>query len=90
MQCSSETVADTVDVDSEIEEESFTHYVMEDAEGTSQLEPWVDWIRRTTHEIEQRCSNLDIANWVEEARASKRSLAMRVAQQDSKRWSKQD
>ena len=35
------------------------------------MEPWVDWIRRVTHNVESSLQKLKIRTWVEQARKRK-------------------
>ena len=56
---SCETVAVVVDVDSDAEKEDPENCLAEDARDNTLTEPWVDRIRRTTHDVEERCKQLD-------------------------------
>ena len=53
-----------------------------------ELEPWVDWIRRITHHVEERLKQLEMRTWVEEARLRKRKWARKLfTGEHSERWS---
>ena len=82
-------ITDSVDVDSDVEKEDPESYVLKDSQDSTVLEPWVEWVRRVTHEVEERCNKLNIESWVEKARGMKWSLAQRLASQSSDRWSRQ-
>ena len=51
-----------------------------------ELEPWVDWIRRSTHEAELQLRRLHIDDWVTIQRRRKWECASRVAR-DEQTWS---
>jgi len=40
-----------------------------------ELEPWVDWIRRATHDVENSLQKLKIKTWIEQARKRKWKFA---------------
>jgi hypothetical protein len=50
----------------------------EDDDNTN-LEPWIDWIRRCTHEIEERMNKLNLDDWVTTQRRRKWKWAMKLA-----------
>ena len=54
--------------------------------GEDLLEPWVDWIQRTTHDIEARMSRLRCPNWVEIQHDRKRRWAERLMTTDTQTW----
>ena len=56
---------------------------MEDEEA---LEPWVDWIRRCTHEAEKQIADLGIEDWVSIHRRRKWRWARCVAIDQSNKW----
>ena len=35
------------------------------------LEPWVEWVRRTTHAVESHLTTMDVENWACQARRRK-------------------
>ena len=76
-----------MDFDSDIEKDNAEKYLVEDVGSNKKLEPWVDWVRRTTHEVEERCNKLNLESWVEQVRGMKWALAKRICYQDSDRWS---
>ena len=52
------------------------------------LEPWVDWIRRVTHHVEERLAYLRIRKWIEQARLRKWKWAEKTfTSQNMERWS---
>ena len=85
----SEKVVDAVDFDSDAEKEDPEQFLSENLRRSEELEPWVEWIKRATHDVEEKCKNLDITSWVDKARGLKRSLAQRIISQEASRWSRQ-
>ena len=71
------------DVTSDADEEA---HVESPAES---LEPWVDWIRRSTHEAERRMKELKLEDWVTLHRRRKWRWAEKVATSPIPSWSKQ-
>ena len=52
------------------------------------LEPWIDWIRRVTHNAEQNLQRLKICTWIEQARKRKwRFAADLFSNSGDKKWS---
>ena len=55
----------------------------------NELEPWVDWIRRVTHEAEATLKRLNIKTWVEQARTRKWRWAANVlCRHGEERWAR--
>ena len=52
------------------------------------LEPWVDWIRRVTHRVEEQARKLNIQNWTTRARAAKWKWARQIASHGPDRWTR--
>ena len=50
------------------------------------LEPWVDWIRRCTHDVERILTQLGIQDWISIHRQRKSKFANKVAT-DKHKWS---
>ena len=50
------------------------------------LEPWVDWIRRVTHRIEEQASKLNIQSWGFRARGNKWDLVSKICNHSRSRW----
>ena len=51
------------------------------------LEPWVDWIKRVTHHVEERVKKLVMRSWIEEARLRKWKWAQNLhAGENAERW----
>jgi hypothetical protein len=51
------------------------------------LEPWVEWIKRVTHNVEERVRQLGIKSWIEEARLRKWKWAQNLYAGDyAERW----
>eukprot|EP00973_Karenia_brevis_P043222 5988036-Karenia_brevis.AAC.1 len=44
-------------------------------QDTADLEPWVDWLRRTTHVAEQAMRRAGVQDWVSQQRGRKWILA---------------
>jgi hypothetical protein len=55
--------------------------------GDEELEPWVDWIRRVTHEIEENLERAGLEDWVLTQRRRKFRWAGHVCRRDDGRWS---
>ena len=72
-------------VDSQCEEE----VANDNADEDDHLEPWVDWLKRTTHYIEDQLTHLNIESWVHQARRRIWNWAQRVANQPPDRWANQ-
>ena len=53
------------------------------------LEPWVEWIRRTTHYVESQMHRCKIDDWVTAYRKRKFNFADRIAHFPEEHWSKQ-
>ena len=54
--------------------------------NTEHLEPWADWIRRTTHEAERRMKELRLDDWVSLHRKRKWRWAQKVATSHTHNW----
>jgi hypothetical protein len=57
-----------------------------DLDSTECLEPWVDWIKRCTHEIETRLRNLRLEDWVTMQRRRKFRYARKILHTDEYEW----
>ena len=57
-------------------------------DSTENLEPWVDWIKRSTHEAERRMKELKLEDWVSLHRRRKWKWARRVAISELPNWSR--
>ena len=59
-------------------------------EGTEapELEPWVDWIKRATHAVENEMSKMNMKNWIQHVRFRKWNYFGRVLAQDMSRWTR--
>ena len=82
MPVSVEIVADSADMDSDIEQQDAGKFIVEDGKSTAKLEPWVGWIQRATHDVEAKCKDLGMESWIEKARGMKWNLAERIVNQD--------
>ena len=51
-----------------------------------QLEPWVDWIKRTTYAAEDRLAGLRLRDWVESHHDAKRKWHKQLAEGPSNNW----
>ena len=61
--------------------------VIQDDDG-DELEPWVDWIRRVTHNAENTLQKLKIRTWIEQARTKKWRFAAELFSGDGEqKWS---
>ena len=58
----------------------------EDDDQEDLLESWVEWLKRSTHESEQKLQKLRLEDWVATYRRTKWQWAGRVAQHDRSRW----
>ena len=59
----------------------------ESENGESELEPWVEFIKRTTRSIELKLKRLGTDDWVSQARRRKWQLAQRILTDSSWKWS---
>ena len=60
--------------------------VLEDPQN--ELEPFVDWIQRVTHNVEERVKSLKMRSWIEEARIRKWKWARSLyTKKSSEQWS---
>ena len=76
------------DVDSIVEDGAAD---MEGTDGEDEedfLEPWVDWIRRTTHVVEEKLGNLGMDDWIARYRRAKWNFAATVVNASEDRWCK--
>ena len=55
-------------------------------EGDDMMEPWVGWIRRCTHDAEQRLATLNIPDWISIQRSRKWTWASRIANDSRNKW----
>jgi len=76
----SDTDSDAHDVDSD------TPPLQIPTDATEVLEPWVEWIRRSTHDAEQQMITLGIEDWVTIQRRRKWRWASRVALATDDKW----
>ena len=53
------------------------------------IEPWVDWIRRSTREAEECIESLRIEDWISQQRLKKWRWLQRVASMPHGEWSRQ-
>ena len=58
------------------------------AGGESELENWVDWIRRATHTADQHARRAKVSDWVEEQRRRYFCWAGHIAKRKDCRWSR--
>jgi len=58
------------------------------AKNGHEIETWVDWIKRTTSEIESKMRRINIEDWIAVSRRRKYRWAARVASLDESRWAK--
>ena len=72
------------DVESDVEKTSANSNYSN--EQDSELEPWVDWVQRVTHKVEDQMKALNFESWVITARRHKWNLAHRITNHDPKRW----
>ena len=74
------------DVDSQCEHD--TSALADDGDEEDCLEPWTEWIKRTTHSVESQLDKLKIESWLHQARRRKWAWAARVACMPDDRWAK--
>ena len=56
-------------------------------DGTAELEPWVQWIKRASAEAKQRVTELGMTNWVQQFRRQKWRWAGELVRGDTSKWS---
>ena len=54
----------------------------------SALEPWSEWLQRTTHKIEDDMNQIGLDTWVVKYRKLKLNRAKQTLELDDNRWSK--
>ena len=57
-----------------------------DQNGSKELETWVDWLKRTTHEVEDRLASLNMDDWVTSHRRTKLEWARKLVTTDVNTW----
>ena len=77
-----DTDSDAHDADSDASEPHETP----DVDDDDNLEPWVDWIRRCTHDAEAQMKALGLEDWVTTQRRRKWRWARRVATDTLGKW----
>jgi hypothetical protein len=55
--------------------------------GECEIESWVDWVKRTTREAEQRMDGLGIESWIGQSRRLKWRFAGKMARGSQDKWS---
>ena len=86
-----QTATEDNNSDSDVDSETQTtqHATQPDAENhdtSIDLEPWVDWIRRCTHDAETRMKNLKLDDWVTMQRRRKWRWAHKLANATVDTW----
>ena len=74
--------------ESSIDETVAQTVISEDIDCHEILEPWVDWIRRTTHFVEETLASAGVEDWVRKHKRAKWSRASQVLKLDEHRWSR--
>ena len=60
----------------------------EDQSELEELEPWVDWIRRTTHHVEDAMSKINIEDWVTRSKRIKWRFLVKTLDRAEDRWTR--
>ena len=83
------TINDTETAESEeAEAEGGADDGREEEDDRDELEPWVDWIKRVTHNAESSLEKLRIKTWVEQARRRKWKWAAKLlSEPGEQKWS---
>ena len=68
-----QTGQDPADEEHKSEDSDGSEHVQDD--DGYELEPWVDWIRRVTHDVENSLQKLKIRTWIEQAKKRKWKFA---------------
>ena len=55
-------------------------------DANTELEPWVDWVRRVTHEAEERLKTLAIKDWITTYLKYKWEWSQKITEMDFERW----
>ena len=72
---------------SDVDSDASTHQMpLRDDHDEEEMEPWVDFIRRCTHEIEARTTKLKLDDWVTIARRRKWKWAQKLATNTKDTW----
>ena len=59
----------------------------QDASNDDEKEPWVDYVRRSAHEVDAWAAAFEMETWLQKHRRKKWSLAGRLARAEDGRWS---
>ena len=62
--------------------------IIPDEDEHENLEPWHEWIQRTTRLVEDSLKKLSIENWVTKVRRRQWRMATRLIRQSKDRWSR--
>ena len=57
--------------------------------STDELETWVEWVQRVTHEAREQMMRHHVTDWVDEQRKRAVDWRYKLVNMDSKRWAKQ-
>ena len=79
-----DTEEDPNDVDSNPGNDDSPQPLQPDDEES--LEPWVDWIKRCTREVEAQMASLNLDDWVTEQKRRKWRWARKVATENTIKW----
>ena len=60
--------------------------MIDDGDATGDLEPWVEWIKRCTHEVETRMRKLKLDDWIATQRRRKWRWVRKLAKTTDADW----
>jgi hypothetical protein len=60
--------------------------IVSDDESHPSLEPWVDWVKRVTHQAEELMKRLSVRDWIEAHHSIKRSWYEELANKSRETW----
>ena len=59
---------------------------MDGDDDMTAIEPWTDWVKRCTHDVERQFAKLGVDDWITHQRRRKFRWAGRVISDDTSKW----
>ena len=82
------TSNDDVDSNHELTTDEGHETIEEHNDVDDEMEPWCEWLRRATHEAEEKLQSIGVEDWVVQQRRRKWRWTHRIATQEENRWSR--
>lgn len=64
----------------------YPRHIISEAHEEKKLEPWVEWVKRTTHAAETRLDRLNLRDWVESHHDAKTKWHAKISTGSSDNW----